>query len=240
MTEFGRSRWADPDFTKEYRENADIYIVERGRMFGIMRSFYRHFISDAGRKCILDLGCGDGVVTHNLLSLDNDISATLVDPSAYMLDKARERFSDSDNITYVQASFQDLLQHDRIQHDYNFIVSSQAIHHLSTKEKKRLFVFILSHLKTGGYFMNIDVTLAPSENLEDWYMQLWNEWMNDRKADLGIDRDLFKDIIRRYKKADENRPDTLEEQLNALSETGFREVDCFYKYGIFSVYGGKK
>jgi tRNA (cmo5U34)-methyltransferase len=36
-----------------------------------------------------------------------------------------------------------------------------------------------------------------------------------------------------------NKPDTLEDQLEALSETGFRDVDCYYKNGIFAVFGGK-
>jgi len=44
----------------------------------------------------------------------------------------------------------------------------------------------------------------------------------------------------RYKHLKENKPDVLEEQLNALKEHGFKDVDCFYKYGIFSVYGSKK
>jgi tRNA (cmo5U34)-methyltransferase len=35
-------------------------------------------------------------------------------------------------------------------------------------------------------------------------------------------------------------PDTLAAQLNALQTIGFEDVDCFYKYGIFTMYGGKK
>ena len=31
-----------------------------------------------------------------------------------------------------------------------------------------------------------------------------------------------------------------EDQINALKEIGFREVDCYYKYGIFAVFGGRK
>jgi tRNA (cmo5U34)-methyltransferase len=57
---------------------------------------------------------------------------------------------------------------------------------------------------------------------------------------MGIDRDLFSDIIRRYMESGDNRPDTLDDQLNALKSIGFSSVDCYYKYGIFTVYGGKK
>jgi tRNA (cmo5U34)-methyltransferase len=37
-----------------------------------------------------------------------------------------------------------------------------------------------------------------------------------------------------------NRPDTLEDQLAALRSAGYLDVDCFYKNGMFAVFGGKK
>ncbi len=239
MTEFNKTNWARPEFSQQYRDNADIYIVERRRMIDIMKSFYRHHMLNK-KQVVLDLGCGDGILTHNLLEIDNTISATLIDPSEDMLSRAKERLHGSGNISFIRTSFQDILKHDVLQHDFDFIVSSLAIHHLTIEEKKALFRMIYAHLHPGGYFMNIDVTLAPTVDLEEWYMKLWHEWMDERKAALGLERDLFDDITKRYKALQENKPDTLDDQLNALKEIGFREVDCFYKYGIFAVFGGKK
>ena len=239
MKHFSRSRWADPEFSKEYRDNADIFIVERRRLFEIMKSFYRHFLSDK-KNYVLDLGCGDGIITCNLLEVENSITATLIDPSADMLDKARERLQGFSNVNYNQASFQDLVKGNIICRKFNFIVSSMAIHHLTAEEKKKLFEFIHSCLNPGGYFMNIDVVLAPADCLEDWYMQLWKEWMDEKKSALDMEQGLFSDIPARYRENNDNQPDTLDVQLNALRNTGFKEVDCFYKYGIFAVYGGMK
>lgn len=238
--DFNKTRWAKPEFSREYRDNADIFIMERRRLFEIMKSFYGHFIHGNGPKSILDLGCGDGIITHNLMEIDGSISATLVDPSADMMNKARERFAGSNNINFIQASFQDLLKSGIIHQDFDFIVSSMAIHHLDMDDKKGLFNFIFTHLKHGGYFMNIDTVLPPAESLENWYFHTWNEWVDEKKTALGLEGDLFSDLTRRYKDADENKPDTLDDQLNALRETGFREIDCYYKYGIFAVFGGKK
>ncbi len=240
MTEFNKSRWARADFSKEYREKADIYIVERRRMFGIMKSFYRHFPGSRQNNMLLDLGCGDGIVTHELLSVDKSISATLIDGSDDMLDKARERLKGFKNIKYIQASFQEMLEKDILKQDFDFIVSALAIHHLTMNEKRDFFRLIYSHLKAGGCFMNIDVILAPTDELDQWYMKLWEEWMDGKKAALGIDNDPSGNIIQRYKDMEENKPDTLDDQLNALREIGYKNVDCFYKYGIFAVYGGRK
>lgn len=240
MSEFGNTRWANAEFSREYRDNADIFIVERRRMIEIMMSCYRYFIGGNGKKSILDLGCGDGILTHSLLKYDETISATLIDASEDMLVKAGERLQDYKDTVYIRASFQEIMSRDIIRDRYDFIMSSLAIHHLTTNEKQMFFKNIYSHLRSGGHFLNIDVILPPTDTLENWYLQLWNEWMEERKGLLGIDRDLFNDITRRYKEYDENKPDSLEFQLNALRDIGFTEVDCYYKYGVFAVYGGRK
>ena len=60
MTDFNRSNWAKEEFSKQYVENADIYIVERRRMFDILKSFYRHFLDDRtdAEFCDLDPAMG--------------------------------------------------------------------------------------------------------------------------------------------------------------------------------------
>ena len=240
MTEFDKTNWARPDFVQQYRDNADIYIIERRRMFEIMKSFYRYFISNIGGADILDLGCGDGIITHELLSIDKSIKATLIDGSDDMLQKARERLKDFPDMIFQNISFQEILERGQLNSNYHFIVSSQAIHHLSRDEKRQLYDMIFSHLHPNGFFMNIDVTIAPVDSLEQWYMKLWQEWMDIEKTTLGLEGDPFKDVISRYIEADENRPDTLEKQLSILKDVGFRNVDCYYKYGIFAVFGGMK
>ena len=103
-----------------------------------------------------------------------------------------------------------------------------------------MFKSLYAHLNPGRFFLNIDVILAPSGSLEPWYLKLRQEWMDDRKTAFGISDSISGDIIHRYKDNKDNKPDTEDDQLSALKEIGFRDVDCFYKYGIFAIYGGKK
>ena len=37
-----------------------------------------------------------------------------------------------------------------------------------------------------------------------------------------------------------DRASNLLDQMQALRQIGFRDVDCFYKYGIFALLGGTK
>ena len=240
MTEFNKSQWAKPKFTQEYRDSADVYIVERRRLLEILRSFYRHFIGNKSNNNVLDLGCGDGIVIQELLKIDNSIAATLIDGSEDMLNKAKDRLKDSENIRFIKASFQEILNKQISLQRYDFIVSSLAIHHLTMKEKKALFRTTYSHLNVGGYFLNIDVILAPTETIEHWYLSLWREWISERKTTMGIEDNSYDDITQRYKDNRDNKPDTLDEQLKALKSVGFKDVDCYYKYGIFTMFGGRK
>ncbi len=240
MTDFTESNWAKTEFSRDYLDKADIYIAERRKMLGILGSFVRHFLSSKEDKRILDLGCGDGIVTHGLLKADPALSATLIDGSQDMLDKASERLTGFANVRYFRASFQDLLATDIFDTKFDLVASSMAIHHLTLEEKKMLFGRIYSWLSSGGYFVNIDVVLAPTASIEEWYLKLWRQWMDEKKASIGLEAEPSDKIIRRYKTLEENKPDSLEDQLNALREAGFAEVDCFYKYGIFSIYGGAK
>ena len=108
------------------------------------------------KKNILDLGCGDGIVSYELLKIEGPVSATLLDGSSSMLDAAKVRLKDFENVHYVQAGFQELLRKEVLNKTYDFITSSLAIHHLTMKEKKALFRKIYQHLCPGGYFVNID------------------------------------------------------------------------------------
>ena len=240
MTGFTQSRWAKPDFSQGYRDNADLFIVERQRMLSILQSFYVNFVRDGTPKRMLDLGCGDGIVTAAIAEVDPALAATLVDGSPEMLTKAEDRLRGLAGLRIIQASFEGLTTANLSNAGYDFIASSLAIHHLAMAGKSALFELIHSQLKPGAWFVNIDVILAPSDRLEQWYMHLWSDWIVDRKRGLNIPGDQFNDIPRQYKDNQDNKPDTLPDQLEAMAKIGFLEVDCFYKYGIFAIFGGRR
>ena len=93
MGDFGDSFWADERFSKTFLEKADIYVLERWRLFRIVSSYFEHFFRGRRGISLLDLGCGDGVLTEELLKIDETIEATLVDGSESMLARAARRLS---------------------------------------------------------------------------------------------------------------------------------------------------
>ena len=67
MAGFEESNWADTAFSDRFLESADLKVVERRRMLALARSFYTHFFGTSGKTRVLDLGCGDGILTFELL-----------------------------------------------------------------------------------------------------------------------------------------------------------------------------
>ncbi|MFQ5585897.1 MAG: class I SAM-dependent methyltransferase [Thermodesulfobacteriota bacterium] len=241
MTEFKETRWSERDYSGRYIDAADIIVIERRRMIEIVKSFYRHNVLKKRQKTILDLGCGDGILTHELLQLDGTLSATLIDGSDGMLERARERLKDYRNVSFIKASFQELLSGEpELPSAISLAVSSLAIHHLPLEEKRELFMIIHSHLESGGAFLNIDTTLSPTEDLEEWYIELWREWIDERRKSLKAEGNYDEFISKYREEAHYRNLDTLHDQLTSLRENGFRDVDCFYKYGMVALYGGKR
>jgi tRNA (cmo5U34)-methyltransferase len=202
-------------------------------------SLYKLFIPQQGLTTLLDLGCGDGFFIDALLDDHRPTHAVLVDGSAEMLTAARQRLtSRTARIDFVQASFQELLARDPFAVDFDFIFSSLAIHHLCMPEKIALYRLIYERLTAGGQFINLDVVIAPSTCLEKSYLSLWTEWIRQHAGPAGIDKLL--PIPEQYKDNPDNMPDTLKSQMEALEDIGFQDVDCYFKYGIFSMFGGRK
>ena len=238
MSQFEESRWAYNEFSQKYRDEANIYLPFRSLVIEISKSLYQEFISKNIETKILDLGCGDGLFILELLKSVTPSRVTLMDGSAEMLEAAKKRLTGKKNINFVHASFQELIANDPLKENFHFIYSSLAIHHLPLEEKNKLYTYIYEHLSSGGFFILYDVVLPPSAKLEKFYLSLWREWIKEHS--IKESRENLLGIPEQYKGNPDNIPDTLESQLEALKDVGFSNVDCFYKYGIFSLFGGSK
>ena len=238
MSKFEESLWSDTEFSQSYRDDADIYLPFRHQFIEVVKSFYEHFINKNTDARILDLGCGDGLFVQELLKSFSPASVTLVDGSAEMLEAAKKRLGNNANINFIKTSFHEFPAGKSLNENFDFIYSSLAIHHLSFEEKKQLYAYIYKLLSPGGCFVHYDVVIPLSGEIEKWYSSLWRQWIKDHPAKERSEKLLG--IPEQYKGNPDNIPDTLESQLKALKEIGFKEVNCYFKYGFFSLFGGFK
>ncbi len=224
-----------------YLNSNDVILIERKRTIKLLMDIFQYHFENRENLMFLDLGCGDGVISKILARKYPNNQFELLDGSEIMLNKAKKELQ-AGNFIFLFRTFEDYIAEDSDELKYDFIYSSMAIHHLDILNKNRLYSKIFRVLKSGGLFLNIDVVLPPSEKSEKWQFRMWRDWMNEtlsannRRDEIGTHDNLPEN----YKNKPENKPGGLFDQLEALRQTGFRDADCFYKYGIFALFGGTK
>lgn len=177
---------------------------------------------------ILDLGSGTGLLAAILHQQFPNARFTLIDISDEMLGKARERFAGAD-FQVIAGDY----SREPIPGQFDAVVSALSIHHLTDGDKAALFGRIHEALKPGGPFVNADEVLGPTPAMDAFY---WAEWEREIIAG-GIDP---KEVAAARDRMHHDIPATLDAHLGWLQDAGFTDVDCYYKYLSYVVFGGRK
>ncbi len=177
---------------------------------------------------ILDLGAGTGILTELLYKQHPNSEITLVDLSEDMLNIAKEKFREHD-FRYVIA---DYLRHD-FEEEYDIVVSSLSIHHLTDEEKIVLYTKIYNILSQGGVFINADQVNGATDYTE----QIYKKQDADHLDKQNIPEEE-KQILRDRRKLD--KPAKLSDTIRWYEDIGYKNVDVYYKYYRYFVIAGEK
>ncbi|NRD77125.1 class I SAM-dependent methyltransferase [Bacillus sp. BRMEA1] len=218
---------------QKFNEDANQYDAQRSKLIPCFDDFYSIPISilntQTTRPTALDIGSGTGLFSSFLLRKYPEAKLTLIDISEKMIDIARERFTHVSNIQYI---VDDYTSHE-FTSKFDIIISSLSIHHLTDAEKRNLYHLAFLLLNEGGIFINADQVLGQTPFLDDLYK---TDWKN-KVENSGLSE---KEIHAAYERTSLDKMSTLADQLNWLKESGFKDVDCVYKYFNFVVLFGRK
>jgi tRNA (cmo5U34)-methyltransferase len=180
---------------------------------------------------IIDIGCGTGNIACKIKKQFPRAKIKCVDIAEKMIKIAGKKLSSFSGIEFEIADFAKF----EFSEKYDAVVSSLALHHIdSDKTKIAFYEKIYRALKKGGIFINADIVLSSSPFFQQENMKNWERFL---LKSYNI-RHVRKMWLARYK--DEDRPASLLLQLEWLRKIGFKDVDVFWKYYNFSVYGGRK
>lgn len=182
---------------------------------------------------VMDLGAGTGLLAWFILQNFPRAELYLVDIAQKMLEEAKKRFQGtSASVRYLDLDYttQELAE---LPNTLDVVASSLSIHHSSAEEKQTLFRKIFRALKPGGIFINADMSLGETPEIET---RLQKDWLDQVKKTPIPDSELTAAMARtRF-----DKKDTLADQLDWLTHAGFTAVHCWYANFGFTVYAGEK
>jgi trans-aconitate 2-methyltransferase len=183
----------------------------------------------------LDLGAGTGAASRAILERHPRATAFLADFSAQMMAAGepqmlpfagRYRTVEFDMTTGEWPA--------GVPAQFDAIVTSMCVHHLTDERKQGLFSEIFDHLVPGAWYFNYDPASAPDSAVE----QIWQR-VGDRENPEAAHR-------RRHRTPDEQARwenhvryiIPLDRQLDFLRSAGFAGIDVFWKKLENVIYGG--
>lgn len=178
---------------------------------------------------VLDLGAGTGLLASLVKNAFPASRITLADISGEMLEKAKERFKNTNSMTFIQADY----VNEDIPGNYDVVVSALSLHHSTESELSSVFNQIYSVLNSGGVFINADQILGRTPEIETIYEKAW-------LAQAMANGCTEEEVQTALKRMESDKTLKLSQQMSLLEKSGFGMVNCWYQYYRFAVYSGVK
>jgi tRNA (cmo5U34)-methyltransferase len=227
--------WEDRGFIQTWDEQSD---RERGIREMQMKTavfMIPHPKEQAIR--ILDVGAGYGALAAAILEDRPNASAVCMDSSEEMLKLGRERNGKfAGRVEFLHGALDAPDWYKVLSGSFDAVVSARALHHLTHEQRRKLFRDAYNLLGPGGCFINADSFKAPSEEMRARYRKTRQRWIDGSTETPGAAKAPSRERLPHGT----HYNGLLEEELFGLRAAGFRDVDCFWKFTNYGVYGGYK
>ena len=231
-----------PERVRRYDADMDIMHPLRHKMIEISLDILP--FPDEQVLKVLDLGVGTGAFSLRLLERYSDSEVVAIDGSRSMLELAKVRLLEfSHQVEFVASDFRamsaTLLEPDA----FDVVISSYALHHLNAAEKQSLLRSAVAAIRPGGWFLNADIVVADSPDIEKRIQELRVDAIRER-APLNDKRFSGRAATRKYldelEEAEHDQPQTLAEDIRVIRESGLENAEVLWRELREVVIGGWK
>jgi tRNA (cmo5U34)-methyltransferase len=237
-------RWDEGD-SQDFIDYGSYFIPDRETQIDVICSL----IPPApGQQHILDLCCGEGILTRALLDRFPVYYLHGFDGSPKMIERVQallagyERFA-SRLFDLADKNWRELPW------PVHAVVSSLAIHHLDASQKQDLFRDIFAMLAPGGVFIIADVIQPVTQLSADLAGKMWDEAVRERSLELDgnlLGYEQFQKMQWNSFVYPEQGPDPMDkmsplfDQLKWLEQAGVADIDVFWMKAGHAIFGGRK
>lgn len=207
-------------------------------------------LPDPGEGLLIDLCCGEGLLSHALLQRFPRARVRAYDGSEAMLEKVRQTcapFGDRCGTKAFDLADRSWRTPAALGGPVHGFVSSLAIHHLDGAGKRQLYRDLHAALVPGGALAIADLVQPQAAGAHAFAARSWDESVRRRSLELGGDlRPLEVFRAERWNYYADPRPDPMDQpspladQLRWLEEAGFLAVDVVWMKAGHAVFGGVK
>ena len=241
-----RAEWIERwDRMQEY------YLVRRSERLEHLAWLVR--ATQASPARVVDLGCGTGSVMEAVLTALPDCRAAGVDFDPAMLLLAEHRLRDfGDRAQLVRHDLRDPAWVEHLPEPVDAVLSATTLHWLGPDELQTLYRQLATILRPGGLFANADhvgsdsATLQEAwedhrerlraasrpEDAEDWYA-FWRAY--GAALEIPDVESYRRALTGEWRGIEAGMP--LSWHFDALRNSGFSIVECFWRHDCDAIYG---
>jgi ubiquinone/menaquinone biosynthesis C-methylase UbiE len=192
----------------------------------------------------IDLGIGSGYFTERFLNQFPNSRVVGIDGAQAMIELAKARLTSlAARVQFVIGDFRKLQELASAAGTVDVVFSAYALHHLSRSDKETVLRQVVKLLVPGGWFVNADLIVADSPELESRLQELRVAGIVER---AGGSDNRFLDLTstRRFlavlERTEADQPLTIAEDLALLRSSGLKNVSAFWLEYRELVSGGQK
>jgi len=242
MTEQSIAAYDVSQRVKTYDVDMELMHPNRSKMVQIAIEVLP-FSNTAALRAI-DLGIGTGYFTEQFLNHFANSRVLGVDGAQAMVELAKERLKSlTSRVEFAIGDFRQLQQLVPGAATLDVVFSAYALHHLSRPDKETVLKHVVELLVPGGWFVNADLIVANSPELESRLQELRVAGIverasgsDNRFADSASTRRFLADL----EKNERDQPLTFSEDLAVLRSSGLKNVSAFWLEYRELVSGGQK
>lgn len=220
-----RSQSTAADFFDDFVTQYDVAIQRCVPRYHEMLEQMLDYVWLPAPRRVLELGCGSGNLTQQVLHRFPRAELVAVDASSRMIEVAQQRLASEARLTFQHQTFQQLEFPDD---SFDLVVSSISLHHLRDAEKGTLFGAVRRWLEPQGIFTFCDQFAGATDEL---YQRHLDHWKAASRA-MGATDQEWQDWMEHQAAHDYHSSLTTHQKL--LREAGFEVIDCTRRYFLWT------